>query len=235
MTLYETVPLPLPLAPLVTVIHAALLAAVQAQPASVVTVTVPVVATDVLSNTDEGRMVYVHGAPGCVIVNVLPPIVSVPLRDVVLVFCVTLYVTLPFPVPLAPTPIVIHASLLVAVHPQPVPAVTVINPLAANEDGRFDEVGEIATVHWARASGTTAAALVASVAWRSSECVNSTRLASVVGRADTAGVMISRSSSASSPHCRLANFCDSMAPRGYRVSEAACMIGADAGAAAVTC
>ena len=38
-TLNVTVPLPLPLAPLVTVIHGALLAAVQAQPAGLVTVT----------------------------------------------------------------------------------------------------------------------------------------------------------------------------------------------------
>lgn len=90
VTLYETVPLPLPLVPPVTVIQAALLVAVHAQPAAVVTVTVPLVATAVLSSTDDGRMVNVHGAPGCVIVKVLPPIVSVPVRAVVLVFCVTL-------------------------------------------------------------------------------------------------------------------------------------------------
>ena len=63
-TLYETVPLPLPLAPAVTVIHAALLVAVHAQPAPAVTVTVPLVATDVLSVAAEGRIVYEHGAPG---------------------------------------------------------------------------------------------------------------------------------------------------------------------------
>jgi len=78
---------------------------------------------------------------------VLPAIVSVPVRDVVLVFCVTLYVTLPLPVPLEPAPIVIHPSLLVAVQLQPDPAVTVIEPLAASDDGRFDEMGEIVTVH----------------------------------------------------------------------------------------
>jgi hypothetical protein len=145
----------------VTVIQAALLVAVQAQPAAAVTVTVPVVATDVLSSTDEGRIVNVHGAPGCVIVNVLPPIVSVPVRAVVLVFCVTLYVTVPLPVPLAPTPIVIQASLLVEVQLQPAPAVTEINPLAANADGRFDPVGEIVTVHEACAAASpTRATLV---------------------------------------------------------------------------
>ena len=52
--------------------------------------TVPLAATEVLSMTAEGRMVNEHGAPGCVIVKVLPPIVSVPVRAVVLVFCVTL-------------------------------------------------------------------------------------------------------------------------------------------------
>jgi hypothetical protein len=72
----------------------------------------------------------------------------------------------PFPVPLAPTPIVIHASLLVDVQLQPVPAVTAINPLAANDDGRFDEVGEIVTVHeaCAAASPTRATSVVGSVA-----------------------------------------------------------------------
>lgn len=116
--------------------------------------------------------------------------------------------------PLEPTPIVIHASLLVEVQLQPVPAVTVINPLAANDDGRFDEVGEMVTEHaCGTVSVTRAMPLVGSVALRSSERVNSTRLASVIGPADTAGVMINSSSSASSPHRRLANFCDSMAPR----------------------
>ena len=47
------------------------------------------------------------------------------------------------PVPLAPVPIVIHASLLVAVQLQPAPAVTATFPLAAIADGRFDDVGEI--------------------------------------------------------------------------------------------
>ena len=89
-TSYDTVPLPLPLAPPVNVIHEALLVAAHAQPAPAVTVTVPLVATDVLSVADEGSIVNEHGAPGCVIVKVLPPTVSVPVRDAVLVFCVTL-------------------------------------------------------------------------------------------------------------------------------------------------
>jgi len=51
------------------------------------------------------------------------------------------------PVPLAPAPIVIHVALLVAVQLQPLLVVTVIEPLAASDDGRFDEVGEIVKVH----------------------------------------------------------------------------------------
>ena len=51
------------------------------------------------------------------------------------------------PVPLAPAPIVIHVALLVAVQLQPEPAVTVIEPLAARDDGRLFDVGEIVKVH----------------------------------------------------------------------------------------
>ena len=51
------------------------------------------------------------------------------------------------PVPLAPAPIVIHASLLVDVQLQPALAVTVIEPLAASDDGRLFEAGEIVNVH----------------------------------------------------------------------------------------
>jgi hypothetical protein len=44
---------------------------------------------------------------------------------------------------------VIHeTALLVAVHVQPVPAVTVIVPVVAAADVRLAEVGEIVNVHW---------------------------------------------------------------------------------------
>ena len=78
--LNATVPVPLPLAPLVTVSHdVLLLTPVHAQPASVVTVAEPVppaTATDWL----VGLIEYVHAAPAWVTVSVCPPIVSVPLR-----------------------------------------------------------------------------------------------------------------------------------------------------------
>jgi hypothetical protein len=51
-------------------------------------------------------------------------------------------VTEPLPVPVAPALTVIHATLLVAVHAQPVAAVTVTVPLPPAEVGLAD-VGEI--------------------------------------------------------------------------------------------
>ena len=82
--------MPLPDAPALIVIHASLVAAVQLQPVPAVTVTVPVAAADVVRFDDVGAMVNVHGAPACVTVNVWPPIVIVPLRDVVPVLAATL-------------------------------------------------------------------------------------------------------------------------------------------------
>ena len=58
------------------------------------------------------------------------------------------------PLPLAPTVIVIQASLLVAVQLQPVPAVTVTVPVVAVDDVRFEDVGEIVKVHGAPACVT---------------------------------------------------------------------------------
>ena len=86
VTLYATVPLPVPLAPDVMVSHAAFDVADQLQPALPVTVTVPVVAADVVRFTDTGAIVNAHGAPAWVTVKVCPPIVNVPVRDVAPVF-----------------------------------------------------------------------------------------------------------------------------------------------------
>ena len=83
--------MPLPLAPAVTVSQlVALLTAVQLQPVPAVTVTVPVVAADDVRFEDVGAMVKVHGAPACVTVKVCPPIVIVPVREVVPVLAATL-------------------------------------------------------------------------------------------------------------------------------------------------
>jgi len=74
----------------VIVIHVALLVAVQLQPVPVVTLTVPVVAEDDVRLDDVGEIVNVHGAPACVTVKVWPPIVIVPVRELVLVLAATL-------------------------------------------------------------------------------------------------------------------------------------------------
>jgi len=57
----------------------------------------------------------------------------------------------PFPLPLAPEVTVIQASLLVAVQLQLEPAMTLMLPVAAIDDVRFDDVGEIVNVHGAPA------------------------------------------------------------------------------------
>lgn len=88
LALSVTVPGPVPLAPLTTVIHAALLTAVQAQPAGAVTATAvdPAVASIDALNGDS---VEVHDTPVWVRVTVCPATVIVPTRDVPVVFGAT--------------------------------------------------------------------------------------------------------------------------------------------------
>ena len=84
-----TEPLPVPLAPAVIVTHVALLVAVHPHPVDAVTAMLPVLAPGARF-VDAGEMVDTHGMASCVTVNVLPPIVSVPVRGVVAVFVETL-------------------------------------------------------------------------------------------------------------------------------------------------
>ena len=138
--------MPLPAAPALTVIHVALLLAVQAQPVAAVTATVPVPAADV-TLADAGEIVGLHGvAACCVTVNVDPEIVSVPVRLVVPVLVALLNVTVPAPEPDAPAVTMIHETLLTTVHEQPVPAVTVVLPVPPAAAIDCDE-GEIVGVH----------------------------------------------------------------------------------------
>ena len=81
--------MPLPVAPALIVIHAALLVAVHAHPLPAVTVTVPLTIVEA-TLADAGEIVGVHGAPACVTVNELPAIVMVPVRDVLPGFAATL-------------------------------------------------------------------------------------------------------------------------------------------------
>ena len=80
--------MPLPVAPAVTVIHVALLVACQLHPVGAKTVIVPAVPV-APALTNVGRIVVTHATPACVTVNALPPIVSVPVRDVVPLFAAT--------------------------------------------------------------------------------------------------------------------------------------------------
>ena len=137
-------PPPDPLAPLVIETHDASSAAVHAQPAGIETAIVPVVdagATD----TPIGDSVAVQGTPPCVTVNACPAMVTIPVRDEMLVFAAILYPTVPLPLPEAPLVTVIHDAALPAVQAQPAAAVTDTVPV------RFPDVtdrlaGEIVNV-----------------------------------------------------------------------------------------
>lgn len=83
-----TLPEPVPLVPLEIVTHDAPLAAVQLHPAVVVTITVPLPPAAV-SDWLVGEIVYEQGAAAWVTVNVLLPIVNVPVRETVPVFAAT--------------------------------------------------------------------------------------------------------------------------------------------------
>jgi len=67
----------------------------------------------------------VQPAPAWFTVNVLPAMVSVPVRGLVLVLAVTDHVTEPLPVPVAGVTVSQLVALLEAAQVQPVPAVTV--------------------------------------------------------------------------------------------------------------
>ena len=87
MALKVTVPFPLPLAPLLIVSQAALLAAVQAHPLAAVTAVVDEPAAEV-SERDVGDTPKLQLTPLWVTVTVWPATVSVPTRWAVDVFAV---------------------------------------------------------------------------------------------------------------------------------------------------
>jgi hypothetical protein len=134
-TVNVTLPLPVPLAALVTVTKDALLTAVHPHALGAVTVTVavPPISPNV---TDVVDRAYVHASASWFTVTVWPPMVSVPARaDPVLAW--TEKVTVPLSFPELPELTVMKASLLLAVHAQPVAwaaMVTVpVPPLDRNE------------------------------------------------------------------------------------------------------
>ena len=115
-TLKATVPLPAPAAPERIVIHGWSGAAVHAQPAAALTLTVPVppldgtLAPDALNSTEHPL--------SCWTVNVRPAAVTAPVRRAP-EFAVVSIRTLPFPLPLAPAAILIQGTSSVAVQLQP--------------------------------------------------------------------------------------------------------------------
>jgi hypothetical protein len=122
-TVNPTVPFPVPLAPLVIVIHVAVVAAVHAHPDGVVTATLVAGPPAAPTVCDVGLSDAGH-EPDCVTVCVWPAIVIVPVRLVESGLAATLNATVPLPVPLAPLVIVIHGVVVDAVHAQPDGAVT---------------------------------------------------------------------------------------------------------------
>ena len=149
-TLNVTEPLPDPVAPPVTVIHGALLTAVQLQPVAAVTALLPLAAASV-KDSAFGEIDGEQAAAACVTVNVAPAIVSVPVRLEATVFAATPNVTEPLPEPVAPPVTVIHGALLVAVQLHPVATNTLLPPLpaAAVKDCVVGEIdGEQAAAAW---------------------------------------------------------------------------------------
>ena len=123
-TEYLTEPVPVPLAPDVTVIQLVVLAAVQPHDPPVVTVMLLLVEADAPTAWLVGASVYTQ-APACVTLTVCPATVRLPDLGLVDKLAATEYVAVPLPAPLAPVFTVIQATLLTAVHVQLVPAVTV--------------------------------------------------------------------------------------------------------------
>ena len=127
-----TVPLPEPVALLVTAIHESVLTAVHAHPATDVTEMLPVDAATPRKargrqGIGEGGRQLRHGERS-------GPALIVAERSAVVGSAATLYATVPLPLPLGALVIVNHGALLDAVHPQPLFA----HREAARRNGRSD-------------------------------------------------------------------------------------------------
>lgn len=128
-TVNATVPLPVPAAPEVIVIHDAVGTAVHAHPLAVVTVKLP---EPPAAGTVApcGFSVYVQLGSGAAwfTVNVRPAM-EIVLERAEPTFGSTTYPTVPLPLPLAPVGNEIHDALVEAVHVQPAAAVTPMEPV----------------------------------------------------------------------------------------------------------
>lgn len=126
-----------------------MLVAVHAHPVAAVTVTVAV-RPAARAFAEAGEIVGAQGAPACVTVKLLPPMVRTADLDVVAGFAVTLYPTEPLPVPLAPAVIEIQVAVSVDVHAHPAAAVTATEPVLA-EKATLADVAAIVGAHGAPA------------------------------------------------------------------------------------
>ena len=156
-TLKATTPLPVPAAPDVTVSHTALLTAVHAHAAVVVTFTVPVLAVEG-TFCAVGAIAYVHAGGGdggaapaaCDTVNVRFAIEMVPVRAAP-VFAATENATTPCPRPVGPDVTVIHGASLVTAQSQVLCDCTEMEP-EPPAAGTFWPVGEIVVLQFGGAA-----------------------------------------------------------------------------------
>jgi len=135
-TVNVTVESPLPFVVL-SVIHGALLAAVHAQLACAASIRSVPLPPEAPKFCDEEVTVNVHGSAACVIVNVCPAIVSVPVRSDPGLAPIE-NATAPLPMLDAPEVTVIQLAFDVAVHPQPLAADTATLPVDAPKATRDD-------------------------------------------------------------------------------------------------
>ena len=148
----DTVPLPLPLAPPVTVVHETPLAAVQSHEVPDMTRMLPF---DALAGTARlvDERVNVHTGGACVTAKEWPPRVIDAERVAVVAFAATLYEIVPLPLPVVALVMVNHGALLAAVHAHPLLAVT--EKLPADACPETDTLsGDNAKVHVAAACET---------------------------------------------------------------------------------
>lgn len=145
VTEYVTVPGPVPLAPVSTVIHETFETAVHGHPAGAVTVTGLVLLPFLWIVALVGLMAYVQPV-ACVTVKIWPEMPIVPIRSGP-VFAATVKVTVPSPVPLAPVLMVIQDDAIgEAVQVQPGSTVTAMAGPGPPAAGAAKLVGLIDTM-----------------------------------------------------------------------------------------
>jgi len=150
-TLKVTLPLPLPLAPLVTAMKDALLMAVHSHTLVAVTVIVAVPPNGAKNVNEVVDRAYVHARPDWCTVTVWPAMVSVPERAGPVLASIE-KVTVPLSIPELPELTAMKASLLLAVHAQPVAGVVTATVPVPPFDGNGALAPLSVNVHTVRGS-----------------------------------------------------------------------------------